>query len=143
MVQISCENSKPFWSIRSGRVTPLSPSTPLFKGEGLRDIWHNISIGKMILGVTSVAVSYLILYDSLLQNATDIIAKCDSYFIAKCDRSLLQNGTGFLLQNATVLLQNATVITKCYDFITKYDRYYKIRRLLRIARVHTFFFLVI
>ena len=82
----------------------------------------------MILGVTSVAVSYLILYDSLLQNATDIIAKCDSYFIAKCDRSLLQN---------------ATVITKCDDFITKYDRYYKIRRLLRIARVHTFFFLVI
>ena len=34
---------------------------------------------------------------------------CD--FITKCDRSLLQNTSDFLLQNATVLLQNATVIT--------------------------------
>ena len=30
-------------------------------------------------------------YDTLLQNATDIIIKCDSYFITKCDKSLLQN----------------------------------------------------
>ena len=47
--------------------------------------------------------------DTLLQNATGIITKCDSYFITKCNRSLLQNVSGFLLQNATVLLQNATV----------------------------------
>ena len=52
-------------------------------------------------------------YDSLLQNATDIITKRDSYFITKCDGSLLQNASGFLLQNATV-------ITKC-------DVYYKMR----------------
>ena len=45
----------------------------------------------------------------LLQNATAI---------TKCDKSLLQNASGFLLQNMTVLLQNATVITKCNDFIT-------------------------
>ena len=56
-------------------------------------------------------------------------------FITKCDRSLLQNATGFLLQNATVLLQNAAVITKCDDFITKCDSYYKTRRLLQIATV--------
>ena len=30
-------------------------------------------------------------YDTLLQNATDIITKWDSYFITNCDRSLLQN----------------------------------------------------
>ena len=66
-------------------------------------------------------VSYLIHCDSLLQNATDIITKCDRYFITKCDKSLLQNASGFLLQNATVLLQNATVITKC-------DVYYKLRQ---------------
>lgn len=36
------------------------------------------------------------------QNATDIIAKCDSYSITKCDKSLLQNESGFLLQNALV-----------------------------------------
>ena len=71
-----------------------------------------------------------------MQNATDIITKCESYFITKCDISLLQNASGFSLQNAAVLLQNATVITKCDDFITKYNSYYKMRRLLQIATVH-------
>ena len=66
-------------------------------------------------------VPYLIHYDSLLQNATNIITKCDSYFIRKCDRSLLQNASGFSLQNATVLSQNVTAVTSCNDFITKYD----------------------
>ena len=44
----------------------------------------------------------------------------------------------FLLQNATVLLQIATVITKYIDFIKKCDSYYKMRRLLQNALVHTF-----
>ena len=66
----------------------------------------------------------MIHYDALLQNGTDIITKCDSYFVIKCDKSLLRNASGFLLQNATVLLQNATVIT----FI--------MRLLLHIATVH-------
>ena len=79
----------------------------------------------------------MIYYETLLQNATDIITKCYSYFITKCDISLLQNASGFLLQNATVLLQNATVITKCDDFITKCDSYYKMRRLLQIATVRS------
>ena len=33
--------------------------------------------------------------------------------LQKCDKSLLENASGFLLQNATVLLQNVTGITKC------------------------------
>ena len=57
-------------------------------------------------------------------------------FITKCDKSLLQNTTGFLLQNATALLQNATVIKNCDDFITKCNNYYKMRRLLQIATGH-------
>ena len=61
----------------------------------------------------------------LLENATDVITKCGSYFITKCDQSFLQNASGFLLQNATVLLQKVTVITKCNDFITKRDSYFK------------------
>ena len=65
------------------------------KDKGLRDIGLSMNIENLILGVNSVTVSYLIHYDSLLQNAT-----------------------GFLLQNVTVLLQNARVITKC-------DVYYK------------------
>ena len=92
-------------------------------------------MGNLILVVNSVTVSYLIHYGSLLQNATDIITKCDSYFITKCGRCLLQDASGFLLQNATVFLQNATVITKCLDFITKCDSFYKMRRLLQIATV--------
>ena len=87
-----------------------------------------MSIRNLIFGVNSVTVSYLIRYDSLLQNATDVITKCDSYFITNYDRSLLQNASGFLLQNGTVLLQNAIVITKYDDFMTKCDVYYKLRQ---------------
>ena len=73
--------------------------------EEVKDIGNSMSIGNLILGVNSVTVSYLIRYDSLLQNVTDIIAKCDSYFITKCNsyyklqrfcykmRQLLQNAT--------------------------------------------------
>ena len=48
-------------------------------------------------------VSCLIHYDRLLQNVTDIITKCDSFFITEWDRGSLQNTSGFLLQNVTVL----------------------------------------
>ena len=92
------------------------PSPPLSKDEGLENIGHSMSIRNLIFGVNSVTVSYLIRYHSLwrfLQNTTNVILKCDSYFITKCGRSLLQN---------------ATVITKC-------DIYYKMRRLLQIATV--------
>ena len=58
-------------------------------------------------------VSHLIHYDSLLQNATDIITKCEIYSITKYD------GT---------LLQNATVITKC-------DVYYKLPVFLDITKL--------
>ena len=49
--------------------------------------------------------------------------------ISKCDRSLLQNASGFLLQNATLLLQNTTVITKG-------NSYCKMRHLLQTVSVH-------
>ena len=116
------------------------PSHPLSKDEGLRDIEHSISIKNLVLCVNSVTFSYLIYYDSLSQNATDTIIKSDSYFITKCDRSLLQNESGFLLPNATVLSQNATVITNCDGFVTRCDSYYKMRRLLQTAAVHTLFY---
>ena len=92
MVQISDKNSNSFWNIRSGRVTKiLPPSPPFSKDEGLRDSWHSMSIGNLILGVHSVTVSHPIHCDSLLPKTTDVISKCDSYFITKCDRNLLQN----------------------------------------------------
>ena len=77
-----------------------------------------------------VTVSYLVHYETLLQNATEIITKCD--------KSLLQNALGILFQNATVLLQNVTVVTKCVDFIINCNSYYKMRRLLQNALIHKF-----
>ena len=41
-----------------------------------------------------VAVSFLLHYDTLLQNVTDIV----SYFITKCDKSLLQKCISFLIR---------------------------------------------
>ena len=64
-------------------------------------------------------------YNTLLQNATGIITKCNSYFITKCDRILLQNVSGFLLQNVAVQLQIATVHS-CFLYIKEI-----IKRLLR------------
>ena len=136
MVQISGKNSKLFWSICPRRITkihPSLPSPPFSKDEGLKDMGHSMSIGNLILGVNSVTVLYFIRHDSLLQNATDIITKCDSYFITKCDRFFITKYDSFykirrfyykmrqLLQNTATLFQNATVITKC-------DVYYKLRQ---------------
>ena len=94
MVQISDEN---LTQLRSGKVTKISPPSSLFsKDERLTDIGHSMIIGNLILGANIVTASYLIHYDSLLQNAT----------------VLLQNATA-LVQIATILLQNVTLITKC------------------------------
>ena len=95
-----------------------------------------MGIRNLIFGVNSVIVSYLIRCNSLLQNAKYVITKCGSYFITKYNRSLLQNTLRFSLQNPTVLLQNATGFTKCDDFITKCDSYYKMRRLIQVATAH-------
>ena len=75
---------------------------------------------------------YGFIFESLLQNATGIITKCDSYFITNCDRNLLQNPTSILLENTTVLLQNPTFFKNCNSFITKCDSYYKTRKLLQL-----------
>ena len=69
-----------------------------------------------------VMTVYYKIRQMLLQNVTAIL-------FSKCDRNLLQN--------ATVLLQNVTVITKCDDFMTKRDSYYKMQRLSQIATVHS------
>ena len=50
----------------------------------------------------------------LLQNATKVYYK---------------NALAFLLGNMTALLRNATVMTKCDDFITKWDSYHKMQHL--------------
>ena len=42
-----------------------------------------MSIGNLILGVSSVTASYLIRYDSLLQNATEVYYKMRHAFYYK------------------------------------------------------------
>ena len=45
-----------------------------------------MSIGNLILGVNTVTVSYLIYYDSLLQNATAILSQNATEIYYKCVR---------------------------------------------------------
>ena len=52
-----------------------------------------------------VVASYLVHYNTLLQNTADVVTECLSHFNTKCDK--------YLLQNATALLENATFKTKC------------------------------
>ena len=65
-----------------------------------------------------VTLSYLGPYDTLFQNVTGIITKCNSYFITKLGKNLLQNSSGLLSQNGTLLLRN----------YYKSDVYYTTRR---------------
>ena len=70
-----------------------------------------MSIGNLILGVSSVTASYLIRYDSLLQNATEVYYKMRQAFYYKMQQFYYKMRQ--LLQNATILLQTTAVITKC------------------------------
>ena len=49
-------------------------------------------------------------FDTLLQNAKDVITKIHQVFYSKMQQFYLKNQQ--LLQNATTFLQNATFITK-------------------------------
>ena len=100
---------------------------PLSKDEKLKDIGHSMRMGNLILGVNSVTVSYLIRYDSLLQNVTALLLKNAREVYYKMRSVFYYKMRQFyykmrpLLRNVITLLQNATVISK-------YDVYYKLRQ---------------
>ena len=73
-----------------------------------------MSIGNLILSVNSATASYLIRYDSLLQNAKDIITKRDCYFIKNAAEVYYKISQFFL--------------TKSDNFDAKCDSYHKFRR---------------
>ena len=92
------------------------------------DIFALLYDGKQVCAdyiIHSVTVSYLIRYDSLLQNGT----------------ILLQNVTTALLQSATEVYYRIRQVFYykirqfCDDFMTKCDSYYKMRSLLQIATI--------
>ena len=79
-----------------------------------------------------VVLSYLVYYNTLLQNATDIITKCNSFFITKCDKSLLKKCVRFFIIKCDKNLLEKHVrffITKCDSFMTNCDSYYKMHRI--------------
>ena len=105
--------------LRRSDLNTSVPTTLLSKGEGLKDIGHNMNIWNLILVVNSVTVSYLICYNSLLQNATAILLQNAAEVYWKM-RQFFYYKMRQLLQIATTLLKNATVVTKS-DFITNCD----------------------
>ena len=59
----------------------------------------------------------------------------------KMRQALLKTATTILLQNVSgVLLQNTTVIRKCVGFITKCDSYYRMRCFLQNVLVKRRYF---
>ena len=113
---VSSKNAKSLWGYCLGRATEVHLS---FEDEEPRGTEHNMTRAwyqtqgnfEWIVAL----VSYLFHYGTLLQNATDIITKCDSYFITvmKCDR--MRQGACYkirpfyywqLLENASILLKN-------------------------------------
>ena len=73
-----------------------------------------MSIGKVILCINNVTVSYLIHYERLLQNATDIITK---------------KSTAILLQNAAEVYYTM----RQFFYYKMRQFYYKMRQLLQNA----------
>ena len=105
--------------VQGERQKYIPPFPPLFKDEGLRDIRHSMSIGNLILGVTSVAVSYLIM---------------TIYY--KMRHTLLQNVRAILLQNATEVYYKMRQVFhyKMRQFYYKMRQfYYKMQQLLKNA----------
>ena len=68
--------------------------------------------------VLLIVFSYIVHYDTLLQNTTDIFIKYDSYIIKKCNKKnyykMCQVFYDKMRQiKCDDLLENATLITKC------------------------------
>ena len=94
---------------------------------------NNSEYGHFLRSVV-VAVFSLVHYDTLLQKATDITKKWDSYFISKCNKSLLQSASCFFLIKSAIvllqdkmwhLLQNTMNLSSKSDSFTKCDIHYK------------------
>ena len=103
---------------------------PQFPGDYWVTFTEEICNGKLHF-LCSVKSAYGFVFGSLWH----FITKCGRHYCKmrqlfhyKMRQKLWQNASGVLLQNVTVLLQNPSVITKCVDFITKFDSYCKMRR---------------
>ena len=108
---------------------------PSSKKERPRHISNNMSMKlntREFWESIVVVVSYIVHYNTLLQNATDIITKCNSFFITKCDKSLLKKYVRFFIikfDNSLLKKHVRFFITKWDSFMTNCDSYYKMHRI--------------
>ena len=91
--------------------------------------WWHLLLGLLVLrpSISSLlqsATSVITKCDSFFYYKVrwSVITKCDSFFITKCDKCYYK--VRQVLQSVTILLQSATGITKC-------DDYYKVRQYIR------------
>ena len=91
--------------------------------------WWHLLLGLLVLrpSISSLlqsATSVITKCDSFFYYKVrwSVITKCDSFFITKCDKCYYK--VRQVLQSVTILLQSATGITKC-------DDYYKVRQYRR------------
>ena len=90
----------------------------------------------MMTLITGFTCPLTIYFKFLIIKSEVLLQSPTAFFITKCDALLLQSAPAFLLQSflLQVLLQSPTGITKCDNFITKCDDYYKVRQYM--GRVH-------
>ena len=125
----------------------------LSRSSAYKELYFPRKILRTESGVnTSLLLSLLLL--SMITLTTGFTRPPTIYFkfITKCDKCCYKVRQLFLSQSTMicyykvrqlfdykvrqVLLQSATGITKYENFITKCDRFYKVRRLLQSATVH-------
>ena len=88
----------------------------------LRNIVHSMSITLDTRKYTFESQHWLRFHISFIMTR---YCKMRQLFYYKMQQKIITNCSRFSLQNATVLLQNALVITRCDDFITKHNSCYK------------------
>ena len=131
--QDSSRYSKQFWSLHSERITAIHP--PSIE-EGSEDIESRRNVAlytrKFILKSQQwLSFCILLYYDTLLQNATGISTKRDSYFITKCYKSLLQDASCFYCKIRPFYYK----MRECDNFVSKCNNFYKTWLLLQNTTV--------
>ena len=102
--------------------------TVLSKDEGPKNIGDSMNTGNLILSVNGVTVSYLILYGSLLPNATGIITNCErsflkkrqKFFITKCQLFQLRQLKSLNSSREILVMDKKTKICHHQKFIYLY-----------------------
>ena len=125
--QNSSKNPKPFWRLRVGRGSAVHPPS---NGEGLRDIWYNMSrILDTRFYIWFIMRLYYKMRQILLQNATEFSYKMRLVFYYNM-RQFYYKIQQFHY-SMRQLLQNATFIINCdstntFQYLQLWIKFFKI-----------------